>query len=620
MGSAARRAADAELRERIAAQQSEIHAALAQMYRQFPADPGCAALTPDHPGRNRHLTTCGRPEEPYTPYRGQGRSRPRQPEKTACRPQTHRACGTPFFYREACGSLRSAELRASPASGAGSPETFRHAVAALSLIAPETLSPTALRVDAAHVLPDRHVRAFTAKNVEGKGMKMTTTTTPGTIEHIDPQTIDVTANVRTEVTLGREFIDSIRANGVLQPVVAYRDSEGLHVRYGQRRTLAAQMVGLATMPVYVVDVDDTDTAQRIIEQLVENDQREALGEGERLEAWRQLELEGLSATQIAKRTGTKRDTIKTGLTVASSDTGTRLVAEVGLTLDQAATLIEFEDDPQAVADLTEIARSQPDYFPVAVQRARNERDAAALREKVEAEQAAKGHRIMDSRPNWDDATPYRLHQVTDEGGNRITSDYVEGKPGIAAHVSAWDAERFEVTYYVDDLDAAGLILRPDVTSGAAKGPMTDEQKAERKTLIANNKEWDAAEAVRREWVTTFLARKTMPKDAMSVVATLLATGGYDLGQSIGHGNGQAQEFLGIERGDRDKIAEYLTAHPTRATHVAVAIVLGGIEQQTSRDTWRYPRPEKARYFQTLQTWGYPLSPVEKIAAMLPDEN
>ncbi|WP_186324545.1 ParB N-terminal domain-containing protein [Microbacterium paludicola] len=449
---------------------------------------------------------------------------------------------------------------------------------------------------------------------------MTTTTTPGIIEHIDPQTIDVATNVRTEATLGKEFVDSIRANGVLQPVVAYRDSEGVHVRYGQRRTLAAQMVGLATMPVYVVDVDDTDTAQRIIEQLVENDQREALGESDRLEAWRQLELEGLSATQIAKRTGTKRDTIKTGLTVASNDTGTRLVAEVGLTLDQAATLIEFEDDPQAVADLTEIAGTRPDYFPVAVQRARNERDAAVLREKVEAELAVKGHRILSSSPGWEESTPYRLHQVTDEDGNRITSDYVASKPGIAAHVRAWDAEQFEVTYYVDDLDAAGLILRPDATSGAAKGPMTDEQKAERKTLIANNKEWDAAEAVRREWVATFLARKTLPKDAMSVVATLLATGGYDLGQSIGHGNSQAQELLGVERGYGDKLAEYLTTHPTRAAHVAVAIVLGGIEQQTSRDTWRYPRPEKAAYFQTLQAWGYSLSPVEKIAAMLSDEN
>ncbi|MCA1306956.1 ParB N-terminal domain-containing protein [Microbacterium esteraromaticum] len=191
---------------------------------------------------------------------------------------------------------------------------------------------------------------------------MTTTTTPGTIEHIDPQTIDVATNVRTGATLGKEFLDSIRANGVLQPVVAYRDSEAVHVRYGQRRTLAAQMLGLATMPVYVVDVDEADTAQRIIEQLVENDQREALEEADRLDAWRQLELERLTATQIAKRTGTKREKIKTGLTVASSDTGTRLVAEVGLTLDQAATLIEFEDDTETVATLTQTAIESPGYL------------------------------------------------------------------------------------------------------------------------------------------------------------------------------------------------------------------------------------------------------------------
>ena len=448
-----------------------------------------------------------------------------------------------------------------------------------------------------------------------------TITAAGTIEHVDPHTVTIETNVRPDgpsLPLTPEFVRSIRENGVLTPVLGHRDAEGnIVVRAGQRRTLGAREAGVL-LPVYLVDGDDT-TVERIIQQLIENDQRADLTEGERIEAWRALELEGLSATAIAKRTGTKRDRVKTGLTVAASQTATTLVADVGLTLDQAASLIEFEDDSQAVADLTEIAGSDPDYFPVAVQRARNERAAAVLREKVEAELAAKGHRILSARPNWDEATPYRLHQVTDEGGNRITSEYVDGKPGIAAHVQAHDAERFDVTYYVDDLDAAGLTLRPG-EGATAKGPMTDEQKAERKTLIANNKEWDAAETVRREWVASFLARKTLPKDAMSVVATLLATGGYDLGQSIGHGNGQAQEFLGVERGYGHKVADYLAAHPTRAAHVALAIVLGGIEQQTSRDTWRSPRTEKANYFQALHAWGYPLSPVERIAAMLPAED
>lgn len=447
----------------------------------------------------------------------------------------------------------------------------------------------------------------------------TTAIEPGTLEHLDPTTLVLETNVRTVVDVDPAFVDSIRQHGVLTPLLAWRADDGaVHVRAGQRRTLASREAGLTAVPVYVIQGDD-DTARRIIEQLAENDQREGLTEAEHVDAWRALELEGLSVTAIAKRTGTKRDRIKTGLAVAASDTATTLVS-AGLTLDQAAMLIEFEDDLQTVADLTEIAGTDPGYFPVAIQSARNERDAAALREKTEAELATKGHRILAEPPSYEESTPLRLHQVTDEGNNRITSEYVTGKPGIAAYVRAWDAERVDVTFYVDDLDAAGLILRPGMVDSASKGPMTDEQKAERKTLIANNKEWDAAETVRREWVTTFLARKTLPKDATTVVATILATGRFTLGDSISHGNSMAKTVLGIDSTGIDALGEYLTAHPNRALHVAVAVAFGGIEQQTSRNTWRNPRTETATYLQIIHSWGYPLSPVERIAAMLVTES
>lgn len=448
-------------------------------------------------------------------------------------------------------------------------------------------------------------------------MTMTTTTTPGTIEHIDPQTIDVATNVRTEATLGKEFIDSIRANGVLQPVVAYRDSEGVHVRYGQRRTLAAQLVGLATMPVYVVDVDEADTAQRIIEQLVENDQREALGEADRLDAWRQLELEGLSATQIAKRTGTKRDKIKTGLTVASSDTGTRLVAEVGLTLDQAATLIEFEDDPETVAALTQTATENPGYFPVHVQRVRDERERRAAREAIEQQEAAKGHRILSERPAWNEK-PHALHTLQTAEGESVSEADVQGKEGVAVHVTTYyNGPRAE--FYVDDPEALGLTVAAGYEV-AERGPMTDDEKAERKTLIANNKEWDAAETVRREWLTSFLARKTLPKNAQAVIAESLTHGRDHVSTAMSRGSSLAKTLVGLESDYRVSLSDYLDQHPNRATHVTLAIVLGGIEQGTNRETWRHPKAETARYLQTLAAWGHTLSPVERIAAMLPDED
>lgn len=85
---------------------------------------------------------------------------------------------------------------------------------------------------------------------------MTTTTARtialmGTLEHIDPNLIVVEVNVRTEAHLPREFVASIKQNGVLTPILARRDTQGtVIVRAGQRRTLAAREAGLVTIPAY----------------------------------------------------------------------------------------------------------------------------------------------------------------------------------------------------------------------------------------------------------------------------------------------------------------------------------------------------------------------------------
>ncbi|MDR6688993.1 hypothetical protein J2Y41_004593 [Arthrobacter sp. 1088] len=53
--------------------------------------------------------------------------------------------------------------------------------------------------------------------------------------------------------------------------------------------------------------------------------------------------------------------------------------------------------------------------------------------------------------------------------------------------------------------------RHDGGSNVQKGPMTEEQKAERKTLIENNKKMQAATTVRRDFVKSLLAKKQAPK-------------------------------------------------------------------------------------------------------------
>ena len=52
--------------------------------------------------------------------------------------------------------------------------------------------------------------------------------------------------------------------------------------------------------------------------------------------------------------------------------------------------------------------------------------------------------------------------------------------------------------------------------------------------------------------------------------------------------------------------------PTKAQHVRLTIVLAGIEDSTSKETWRYPDAHNARYFEQLAAWGYNLSEVEQI--------
>jgi ParB family chromosome partitioning protein len=145
--------------------------------------------------------------------------------------------------------------------------------------------------------------------------------------------------------------------------------------------------------------------------------------------------------------------------------------------------------------------------------------------------------------------------------------------------------------------------------------MTDEQKAERKTLIANNKAWASAEVVRREWLAEFLSRKTLPKDAGTVIAQGLTIHRRHVGSAVTNGNTLAHTLLGIERGgyyEADKLAAMIEHSPAKAQHVTLAIVLAGIEDSTDKTTWRYPEVAKAQYFQQLGKWGYGLSDVEQI--------
>lgn len=98
-----------------------------------------------------------------------------------------------------------------------------------------------------------------------------------TVEHVDPTTLLVDANIRSDAALDKDFLASIRALGVLVPIVAVRTEDGaLRVRYGHRRTLAAAEVGRTSVPVIVTSDDGADEAARIVRQWHENEHRAGL--------------------------------------------------------------------------------------------------------------------------------------------------------------------------------------------------------------------------------------------------------------------------------------------------------------------------------------------------------
>lgn len=98
-----------------------------------------------------------------------------------------------------------------------------------------------------------------------------------------------------------ELADSIREQGILEPLVIAKTPAGYQIIAGERRCKAAKLLGLTKVPVVIRET----TPQGMLEMsIVENVQREDLNPIERAQAYRRLIDEfGLGTTEVAKRVG-----------------------------------------------------------------------------------------------------------------------------------------------------------------------------------------------------------------------------------------------------------------------------------------------------------------------------
>ena len=106
----------------------------------------------------------------------------------------------------------------------------------------------------------------------------------------------------------RELADSIRANGVVQPIVLRPKADGrFALILGERRCRAAKLAGETTIAAIVRRVSDQQAAEMTI---VENLQRQDLNCLEQANAFARLSREfGLTQEQIGQRTGCSRESV-----------------------------------------------------------------------------------------------------------------------------------------------------------------------------------------------------------------------------------------------------------------------------------------------------------------------
>jgi len=109
----------------------------------------------------------------------------------------------------------------------------------------------------------------------------------------------------------RDLAQSIKAHGVLSPVILREGREGYELVAGERRLRAAKLAGLKAIPAVVREVSDAGMLELA---LVENVQREDLNPLEEAEVYRRL-LEEFHLTQeeLADRIGKDRSSITNAL-------------------------------------------------------------------------------------------------------------------------------------------------------------------------------------------------------------------------------------------------------------------------------------------------------------------
>ena len=187
-----------------------------------------------------------------------------------------------------------------------------------------------------------------------------------------------------------ELTQSIKANGIIQPILVRRAGNAYRIIAGERRWRAAQRAGLLKVPIVVRDVPEGSEKQLLELALVENIQRENLNPVDEALAYQRLaDNFALTQDQIAAAVGKDRSSVANFLRLL------KLPEEVRGDLAAGALSMGHA---RALLGLT-AAASQRQAAREVIARALSVRDTEALVKKMAAPASARAAKTEPTLPD-----------------------------------------------------------------------------------------------------------------------------------------------------------------------------------------------------------------------------
>lgn len=174
------------------------------------------------------------------------------------------------------------------------------------------------------------------------------------INQIEPNKNQPRKNFDDEKLL--KLSESIKANGIIQPIIVKKEKEIYRIIAGERRWRAARLAGLTHVPVIIKDMSDDKLLETA---LIENLQREDLNPIEEAEAYERLLNEyNMTQEQLSLIVGKSRPAIANALRLLNlGDKVKGYIISGEITSGHARALVAIEDKELQIKIAEEIIKN-----------------------------------------------------------------------------------------------------------------------------------------------------------------------------------------------------------------------------------------------------------------------